>query len=87
MAKNIYTETHEADNDAEILSFQERLKKELQRDTTKPERLRKYLEIISNHPDAERLDTALNKNIPLGFISESISKGMRLISKEVDKNL
>lgn len=85
LAKNIYTETHDIDDEVEILSFQERLKKELQRDTTKPEKLMKYLSIISSHPDAEKLDSAINRHVPLGFISETLSKEMRVISKDADK--
>lgn len=85
LARNIYTETYAVDDDVEILNFQERLKKELQRDTTKPERLMRYLSIISSHPDAEKLDPCVNRHVPLGFVSENLSEGMRVISEDADK--
>jgi nitrate/nitrite-specific signal transduction histidine kinase len=85
LARNIYTEIHEIDDEDEILNFQERVKKELQRSTTKPDKLRKYLSIICNHHEAERIDVALSKHVPLGYISESLSKKMKVISQEADK--
>ena len=85
LARNIYTEINEIDDKDEILSFQERLKKELQRPTTKPDKLKRYLSIICSHPEAHKVDVTLNKYIPTGFISESLCKGMKVISQEADK--
>ncbi|MED5602844.1 hypothetical protein [Alloalcanivorax sp.] len=82
LARKIYTEIHDVDNDREIESFQERLKKELQRPTTKPDKLKRYISIIYRHPEAEHLDKTLNKYVPLGHISEYLSKGMKAISKD-----
>lgn len=84
LARNIYTELHEWDDDEEILVFQERLKKELQRPTTKPEKIEKYISIIVSHPDAKRLDTSFNKYVPAGAISDALSRGMSEISREID---
>ena len=43
LAQILYTELNEWDDDNEILKFQERLKKELQRSTTKIDRLKSTL--------------------------------------------
>lgn len=85
LAKLFYTELNEVDDEHEIRLFQERLKKELQRSTTKVERLRTYLDIMLRQPEADKLDVIFNKYIPQKSISCSLSKSMQAISKEIDK--
>lgn len=87
LARIIYTETHDFDDESQIISFQERLKKELRRETTKPEKLKGYLTTIVNHPDAERIDIVTNKYVATEVISSSLSDGMGEISKEIDSYL
>jgi len=84
LARILYTELNEWDDDDEILRFQEKLKKELQRPTTKVERLKVYLDVIVRHPDAKKLDVIFNKYIPRGSISSSLIKTMSDISQEID---
>ena len=84
LAQILYTELNEWDDDNEILKFQERLKKELQRSTTKIDRLKKYLEIVVSHPEAQKLDVVFNKYVPQNAISSSLSKEMGKVSKEID---
>lgn len=84
LAQIVYTEMNDWDDDDAILKFQERLKKELQRSTTKPEKLQRYLEIIVSHPEAQKLDIVLNKYVPQGSITASLSRGMGDISQEID---
>ncbi len=84
LAQILYTELNEWDDDDEILKFQERLKKELQRSTTKVDRLKKYLEIVVSHPEAQKLDVIFNKYVPTNAISSSLSKEMSKVSKEID---
>ena len=84
LAQILYTELNEWDDDDEILKFQERLKKELQRSTTKVDRLKKYLEIVVSHPEAQNLDVVFNKYVPQNAISSSLSKEMGKLSKEID---
>jgi hypothetical protein len=85
LARNLYTELHDWDDEEAILSFQECLKKELQRGTTKVEKLKKYLSIIANHSETRKMDVILNKPVPLGAISASLSEAMGEISQEIDK--
>jgi len=85
LARILYTELYDWDDEDEILKFQERIKKELQRTTTKPDKLRRYLELIVGHPEAEKLDVVLNRYVPQGSISVSLIKGMESISSEIDK--
>lgn len=84
LARILYTELNEWDDEDEIAKFQEKLKKELQRPTTKVERLRVYLDVITGHPQAKKLDVVLNKYIPQNSISSSLSEAMGDISQEID---
>ncbi|OOE91745.1 hypothetical protein BZG76_10250 [Salinivibrio sp. AR647] len=83
-ARILYSELHEWDDEDEIFRFQEKLKKELQRPTTKPDRLKVYLDVMMRHPEAKKLDVVMNRYIPQGSISSSLSKGMKDISSEID---
>ncbi|HGK7311451.1 hypothetical protein [Aeromonas hydrophila] len=85
LAEILYIELNDIDNEDEIERFQERLKKELQRSTTKAEKLKTYLDIIVRHRDTKKIDVVFNKHIPLGFISSTLSQAMGDISKEIDK--
>lgn len=85
LAEILYTELNEWDDADEIERFKERLKKELQRPTTKIERLRVYLEVIVRHPDAKKLDVIFNKYIAIHAISPSLSKAVGEISHEIDE--
>lgn len=84
LAREIYVELNEWDDDEEILRFQERFKKEMQRKTTNIERLKKYLEILVAHPDASRVDCVFNQYVPQGCLSETFITGMGEISQELD---
>src|SRR5690606_4702751 len=53
LARIIFTELSETDNEGDRRAFQERFKKALQRDTTKIELLETFLEIAVSHPDAK----------------------------------
>lgn len=85
LAQILYTELHVFDDPDEILKFQERLKKELVRPTTKIERLRVYLDLIIAHPEAKKVDRVFNKYIPQEAISASLRKGMIDISQSIDQ--
>lgn len=87
LAKNIYTELNEVENHEELLKFQERFKKDLQRPTTKAEKLQNYILIILDHHDAKILDLTFNTCTILGGISQTLRKDIERISKEIDSKL
>ncbi|MGB2254647.1 MAG: hypothetical protein ACPH56_06430 [Spongiibacter marinus] len=84
LARILYSELHEWDDEDEICRFQEKLKKELQRPTTKADRLKVYLDVMVRHPEAQKLDVVMNRYIPQESISSTLSKGMKDISSEID---
>lgn len=75
------------DDEDELRTFRERFKKELQRSTTDPELLRKYLDHLIAHPSAANLDVSLNRPTPLGAIGDELRQGLAVISTEIDKSL
>lgn len=87
LARELYTALNDWDDEDEIHSFQERLKKELQRKTTKMEKLKKYISIIIRHPEAEQIDVFSNQYVGAGYISKTLEGGMARISKGLDRSL
>jgi hypothetical protein len=87
LARIIFTELSETDNEVDRVAFQERFKKALQRDTTKVELLETYLEIAVSHPDAKDAKRIFKKYAFPSALSPVLSDGMRKISKEIDAYL
>jgi hypothetical protein len=83
-ARILYTEMNEWDDEDEILKFQERVKKELQRTSTKVEKLKKYLEILMQLPETQTIDVVSNRYVPQGAISLSLGRAMADISQEIN---
>ena len=87
LARIIYTELHDSDHPEEIRKFKERLKKDLSRSTTNEEKLRSYINIITQQRKFENSDTVINKYKPTQVISSFLSRGMSKLSKELDEQL
>jgi hypothetical protein len=87
LARVIYTELNDFDDEAEIIKFEERLKKDLTRSTVKIEKLECYLSIISRHPEFEKMDVVITNYKPTSFISSFLVKEMKATSKLLDETL
>ncbi len=87
LAREIYTETHEYDNDIEIGRFEESLKKDLSRDSTKPERLMEYMKIISRHDDFKKLDLIIPVYVSTETLSPLMKDEMKRISSYINSLL
>jgi len=86
LAREIYVNENEDDNVDEITRFEGKLKKELIRPTTKPQRLNHYLDIISRHPDFDKLDIIIPRYYSSGILSEEMEVGMRNISQMISES-
>lgn len=84
LAREIYIETHEYDNDIEIVRFEESLKKDLYRDSTKPERLMEYIKIISRHEDFKKLEVVVPVYVSTETLSPLMKDGMKNISSSIN---
>lgn len=87
LALEIYMSENEVDNDDEITRFEGKLKKELFRSTTKPQRLNEYLDIIARHSDFEKLDIIIPRYHSSGILSEEMEAGLKKISLMISKKL
>jgi hypothetical protein len=87
LAKKIYLELNDDDNEQGIKDFSSAFAKQIQRPTTQPERLKEYLSVISRLPEFRKSDLVRNKYIPLGNLSNFMQEEMLRISKELDKKL
>ena len=87
LAKKIYCELNDNDDEKEIKDFSSAFAKQIQRPTTQPDRLKEYLSVISRLPEFKKSDLVRNKYIPLGNLSNFIQEEMLRISKELDKKL
>ena len=65
----------------DLARFEESLKKSLTRETTKPELLQRYLNIISQHRDFKKLKTIVPQYHQSGTLSKGMEIGMKNISK------
>lgn len=87
LARVIYTELNEFDDEVEIIKFEEKLKKDLTRSTVKVEKLEHYLSIISRQPEFEKIDLVVTNYKPTNFISSFILEEMKEASKLLDEKL
>ncbi|EMV9185914.1 hypothetical protein AADU03_004800 [Escherichia coli] len=71
------------DTDSEIESYQNKIKKQLSRPTTPPERLRHYLKLLQKHPDFSEANFVQPICTSLGLLDREIEKGLIRLSKKL----
>lgn len=88
LAKELYVELYDEDDDAEITRFTEKLKKQLVRSSTPVDRLKTYINIIRRHPDLEKIDLVAGHHVPTpGLLPKNLEKGLMDISKKLTQRL
>lgn len=87
LAKEVYIDQNEDDDQAEISKLAGNIKKELQRKTTKPERFEEYLKVIQAHPDFKRLGKIVPVYVPSNALPPEIEQAMAKISKQLSTDL
>jgi hypothetical protein len=88
LARELYIELYDEDDDAEIARFMEKLKKQLNRSSTSVERLEAYINIIRMHPDFQNVDLVQGQQFATpDLLPNHVEKGMREISKKLTKKL
>ncbi len=82
LGREFYIAQHDYDDDDdEIRRYEEKVKKDLSRKTTKPELLIRYLEIISQHNEFKNMDIIIPSYLKSGSLSDTIELGLHDISK------
>lgn len=87
LAREIYMEENDVDNEDEIVKFEEKVKKELNRPSTKTARLKHYLDIIALAPEFKGIDIVLRDYHGSGILGTELEAQMKKISIELDKML
>ena len=87
LARNIYTESHDFDDEDEIRRFEQNFIKHLSRKTTKKEKLSEYLDIISRHRSVEKQAVILSVYRSTGVLNENSENAMKSISESITKSL
>ena len=87
LAREVYVELNEIDNEKEISNFEDKVKKQFQRSSTKDEIFGGYMKNISNHRDFQQLDLIMPNFKSTSILSEQLANGISLISKELSEGL
>ncbi|REL26204.1 hypothetical protein DXX93_06140 [Thalassotalea euphylliae] len=85
LGSEVYLAKYDDEDEYEIKRYEEKVKKDLSRRTTKPELLMSYLEIISQHNELKKLDLIVPSYCRSGLLSNTIENGMSDISKLISK--
>ena len=83
----VYVELHDDDDRNEIARLEERVKKEFQRASTRPERFERYLGILRMHPDYQRLDRVTPMHFPGPILDRDVLSGIARISDAISLGL
>lgn len=86
LARRIYREENEIDNEDEIRHFEERFKKDLTRPTTQPNRLLQYLDTMRQIPAIEKADLVIPKYYSTNKLDKELEKAISQISKGISSN-
>lgn len=85
LGRELYYVKHNDDDAVEISRYEEKVKKDLVRKSTKPEVLQTYLNIIIKHDEFQKLDIIVPTYQRIGVLSDNMESGMYSISKLVSK--
>ncbi|WP_262507208.1 hypothetical protein [Vibrio vulnificus] len=87
LARELYMEEFEDDDELEIKRYEEKVKKALYRGTTKVELLEGYLNFITNHPTFSKKRLVLNHFHSRECLSNEQFAVMKEFSSLVDKKI
>lgn len=87
LARTVYVATHDDDDQAAIARLEQRIKKEFQRSTTKPEQFARYLCILQAHPDYQRLGLVVPRHVANDALHPDVFTGLARISNEISRQL
>lgn len=87
LARQLYWELYDTDDEEELKRFEERLKKELTRPTTKPELLERYLDILRQLPQVEKAGLVVPQHIPSRHLDADIEAALTGFSRDLSRAL
>jgi ribosome-binding protein aMBF1 (putative translation factor) len=87
LARQLHWELNDTDDEDELKRFEERLKKELTRSTTKPELLEHYLDVIRQLHECEKAGLVVPQYIGSKHLDSEIEEALRNISSDLSTSL
>lgn len=87
LAHAVYVATHDNDDPSAIARAEQRIKKEFQRATTKPERFERYLKIVQANPEYACLGHIVPRYVANDALDPALSAGLTRISDEISRQL
>ncbi|MBN8239886.1 hypothetical protein JF541_12050 [Marinobacter hydrocarbonoclasticus] len=87
LARQLHWELNDTDDDYELKRFEERLKKELTRPTTKPELLERYLDVLRQLPDVERSGLVVPQYVATKHLDPDVEAVLKEFSKDLSGSL
>jgi len=87
LARQLHWELYDTDNEEELKRFEERLKKELTRPTTKPELLERYIDVLRQLPDVEKAGIVVPQYVATKHLDPDIESVLRDLSKDLSNSL
>ncbi|TMP39936.1 hypothetical protein CWB96_22735 [Pseudoalteromonas citrea] len=83
LGRELYHAKYDDDDFVEISRYEEKVKKDLIRKSTKTEVLESYMDIIVKHEEFQKLDIMVPTYQKTGVLSERMESGMNNISRLV----
>ena len=87
LARQLHWELNDTDDDEELKRFEERLKKELTRPTTKPELLERYLDVLRRLPVVEKAGLVVTQYVATKHLDPDIESVLMDLSKDLSQSL
>lgn len=87
LARHLHYELSDNDNEKEIRRAEERIKKDLSRESTDPERLRHYLEVIRHLPDIQKAGLVIPMYHPSAALRPELENALTELSAEISRKL
>ena len=87
LARQLHWELNDIDDEDELKRFEERLKKELTRPTTKPELLEHYIDVMRQLPAYEKAGLVIPQYIASEQLDPEIEDALRDISSDLSRTL
>lgn len=87
LARQLHWELNDTDDEDELKRFEERLKKELTRPTTKPELLERYLDVLRQLPEVEKAELVVPQYVATAGLDPEIESALMDISRDLSRSL
>jgi len=87
LARQLHWELTDTDDEEDLKRFEERLKKELTRPTTKPELLEHYLDVLRQLPDVEKAGLVVPQYVATKHLDPDVESVLMDLSKDLSQSL